>query len=198
MNQRNNQRFQETDRHIRAYFLQALEKKEIAKITVREICEAVGINRSSFYLHYPDVYALLEAVCTEVGKELFEGFDEAARHTQNYFDSEYLITLLYHVRKHHMLYRAYIEHVGMKTIDRGYDALFETVFKPWFRSMGIVSERRMIYHFVFVKTGFFSVLGKWLEYECAEPPEEMAQIILQSLAPIPEGLPVLPGLKKQA
>lgn len=34
--------------------------REPAKITVQEICAHVGINRSSFYLHYRDVYDLLE------------------------------------------------------------------------------------------------------------------------------------------
>lgn len=28
-----------------------LEKKEFSYITVKEICEAAGVNRSTFYLH---------------------------------------------------------------------------------------------------------------------------------------------------
>ena len=62
MNQKNNQRFQDTDRRIREYFLSALSEREITKITVQEICAHVGINRSSFYLHYKDVYDLLDAM----------------------------------------------------------------------------------------------------------------------------------------
>ena len=33
-------------------FLALLEKKEFAYITVKEICEKAGVNRSTFYLHY--------------------------------------------------------------------------------------------------------------------------------------------------
>ena len=194
MNQRNNQRFQETDRRIRAYFVQALEEKEIGKITVREICEAVGINRSSFYLHYPDVYALLETLCREIGAELFEDFAKAAEHSQQYFSDAYLLVLLQHVRRHYKLYRAYIANVGMAQIDQGYQMLFEDIFKPYFRRLGMESERKMEYYFVYVKAGFVAVLSKWMQYGCAESPEEVAQIIRQSMPLLPEDLPAMTGL----
>lgn len=32
--------------------LALLEKKEFAYITIRELCAAAGVNRSTFYLHY--------------------------------------------------------------------------------------------------------------------------------------------------
>ena len=41
-------------------FLALLDKKNFAYITVKEICEAAGVNRSTFYLHYTDIYDLLE------------------------------------------------------------------------------------------------------------------------------------------
>ena len=194
MNQKNNQRFQETDQRIREYFVTALEEKEISKITVREICEAVGINRSSFYLHYQDVYALLETICNEIGKELFDDFGQINDESGLYFSGEYLLAILRHVKKHYRIYRAYISNVGMSRIDRGYQILFEDVFKPYFRKLGIESEHRMEYHFAYVKAGFFAVLGKWVQYDCVETPEELAEIIKQSMPPIPENLPGMNGI----
>ena len=194
MNQRNNQRFQETDQRIREYFVKALEEKEISKITVREICEAVGINRSSFYLHYQDVYALLEALCNEVGKELFEDFAEVHDEAQHYFSGPYLLVLVRHVKKHYKLYRAYVSNVGMAQIDKGYQILLEDVFKPYFRKLGIESEHEMEYRFMYVKAGFFAALGQWMRYDCAESPEVFAEIIKQSMPPIPEDLPGIDGI----
>ena len=43
-------------------FLGLLEKKDIQYITVKEICEAAGVNRSTFYLHYTDIYTMLETI----------------------------------------------------------------------------------------------------------------------------------------
>lgn len=194
MNQKNNQRFQETDKRIRDFFVKSLEEKNISQITVREICEGVGINRSSFYLHYQDIYAVLEAVCEEIGKEMFEDFNEAALHSQLYFSKEYLLVVLQHVRKHYTLYRAYVENVGMQQIEKGYQILFTEIFKPYFRRLGIESEHRMEYYFQFIKAGFFAVIGQWMRYDCEESPEEMVEIIFQTMAPIPEGLPGMEGI----
>ena len=40
-------------------FLELLEEKDFAYITVKEICEKAGVNRSTFYLHYETVNDLL-------------------------------------------------------------------------------------------------------------------------------------------
>ena len=40
-------------------FLQLLAQKPVQSITVKELCQAAGVNRGTFYLHYRDVYELL-------------------------------------------------------------------------------------------------------------------------------------------
>lgn len=40
-------------------FLKLLEEKDFSYITVKEICEKAGVNRSTFYLHYERVNDLL-------------------------------------------------------------------------------------------------------------------------------------------
>ncbi|MBQ3427955.1 MAG: TetR/AcrR family transcriptional regulator [Clostridia bacterium] len=37
-----------------------LEKKDLNRITVKELCEYADMNRGTFYLHYLDIYDLLE------------------------------------------------------------------------------------------------------------------------------------------
>ena len=41
---------------IRETFINLLEKKNINKITVSEICKEADINRATFYRYYLDVY----------------------------------------------------------------------------------------------------------------------------------------------
>lgn len=40
-------------------FLELLSQKDFVFITVKEICEKAGVNRSTFYLHYEMVADLL-------------------------------------------------------------------------------------------------------------------------------------------
>ena len=52
-----------TKQAITQAFIQLAAKKPLEKITVRDIVDACGINRNTFYYHFQDIYAVLEAIC---------------------------------------------------------------------------------------------------------------------------------------
>ena len=45
---------------IQHEFGELLKKKQLKQVTVRELCDKVGIARNTFYYHYNDVYDLAE------------------------------------------------------------------------------------------------------------------------------------------
>lgn len=51
-------------RDAKAEFLTAFwklyEKKELEKISIRELCQTAGYNRTTFYVYYDDIYDLLD------------------------------------------------------------------------------------------------------------------------------------------
>lgn len=51
-----------TKQAIMNTFLRLLEEKPLAKITVQEIITECQISRNTFYYHYGDIYALLDAL----------------------------------------------------------------------------------------------------------------------------------------
>ena len=51
-----------TDRDINEAFLKLLQEKSFEKITVGDIIAEAMVNRSTFYQHYPDKYAVLETL----------------------------------------------------------------------------------------------------------------------------------------
>lgn len=48
-----------------------LEKKDFEYITVKEICDKAGVNRSTFYLHYETLADLLEETAQYVLKNFY-------------------------------------------------------------------------------------------------------------------------------
>lgn len=52
-----------------------METKSINDITVRELADAVDINRSTFYLHYRDIYDMAEHIEDNLIKEFTEKLD---------------------------------------------------------------------------------------------------------------------------
>ncbi|MCD8118042.1 MAG: TetR/AcrR family transcriptional regulator [Lachnospiraceae bacterium] len=63
MQEKENQRIMLTKRLLKESLIRLMQKKDIQSITVKELCEDSGINRSTFYNHYgrpSDVLADLE------------------------------------------------------------------------------------------------------------------------------------------
>ncbi len=53
-------RAKKTEKAFIAALFVLLEKKELNKITIKELCEEADMNRSTFYLHYYDIYDLMD------------------------------------------------------------------------------------------------------------------------------------------
>ena len=67
------------ERIIDAYF-EALKNKRYDKITVSSLIKKAGVNRSTFYRYFIDIYDLYDSVCDETAKEIissikFENLD---------------------------------------------------------------------------------------------------------------------------
>lgn len=70
MNVKNNKRRLETQQKIEAAFCEKLQHKSLQQIEVSEICETAQIERSTFYAHHTDVYALAESYCQKIEREV--------------------------------------------------------------------------------------------------------------------------------
>ena len=58
-------RIQKTQTAIKNAFRELRAQKSVEKITVKELCQRAQINKSTFYAHYGDIYALSEAMQAE-------------------------------------------------------------------------------------------------------------------------------------
>ena len=47
-----------------------MEQKSVKEVTVKELTDLVNINRSTFYLHYTDIYHMLESIENELFEEI--------------------------------------------------------------------------------------------------------------------------------
>ena len=56
MNTKNNKRKRESRAKIESVFVELLQANELNQITVSDICSLAGLNRSTFYANYVDIY----------------------------------------------------------------------------------------------------------------------------------------------
>lgn len=72
MNTNNNQRHQDTIVAIEEAFVSLLNEKELKDISVSVLCEKAGINRSTFYDNYTDIFALANFYAERIEKSVAE------------------------------------------------------------------------------------------------------------------------------
>ena len=76
MNTPNNKRRKESQRKMEAVFVQLLQERAINQITVTDICKGAGVNRTTFYANYQDIYALADAVKKHLEEDVQELYRE--------------------------------------------------------------------------------------------------------------------------
>ncbi len=67
-----------TRKAIMEAFLKLLDEKPLSKITIRDIVDECGINRNTFYYHFADIPALLEAIVREETDRVISGHSDVA------------------------------------------------------------------------------------------------------------------------
>ena len=70
MQKKTDRRVRKTKSQLKTGLAQLMREKSIREITVKELVDAVDINRSTFYLHYSDIPGLLAEVENEMMEEM--------------------------------------------------------------------------------------------------------------------------------
>lgn len=55
---------------IKREFIKLLEEKSVSKITVKDIVDACGVNRNTFYYHFDSIPDLVEEIVSDITKEI--------------------------------------------------------------------------------------------------------------------------------
>ena len=50
---------------IEKVFIEMLQRKKLSEISVSDICKLAGLNRTTFYANYTDIYGLADAIRKE-------------------------------------------------------------------------------------------------------------------------------------
>ncbi len=159
-------------------FLTLLEKKDFAYITVKEICEAAGVNRSIFYLHYETMADLLSESVSHMNEQFLTYMKKDSQTFVTKLrdcplDELYLITPEYltpylgYIEQHKWLFRTATENAAVLGMDKSYDRMFRHVFTPILDRYGIPQQDRR-YIMAFYIQGLMAIISEWLRNDCAD------------------------------
>ena len=66
---------------LKQALIELLQKKDMDRISIKELCETAGINRSTFYTYYDTQHELLEEIEDDILKELIVRFQNLSPET---------------------------------------------------------------------------------------------------------------------
>lgn len=172
-----------------------LEKKDFEYITVKEICDKAGVNRSTFYLHYEAMTDLLEETSQYVLKNFYiqtcevddfntpDGEHGIAKHIQEAsLDDLYLVTPKYlepyllFVRKNKRLFRTSLQYYELFKWDSTYEYMYKYIFSPILDRFG-QPENVKTYLVSFYINGLIAIVNQWIMTDCTESISELMNII---------------------
>lgn len=162
MNTKNNRRRRQSVERLETMFMDLLQEMELREIAVADLCKRCGLNRSTFYANYLDIFDMAEKVRKRLEEEVVFLFDP-----ENISGSDYL-NLFRHMRENRLRYLTYFRLGGSRYDAERYDrGLAQRYF----------DQRYVHYHMEFFRGGFDAIVKMWLDNGCRETPEEMAEII---------------------
>lgn len=172
-------RIEKTRELIESNFFLLLQKKDISKITVTEICKMANIGRGTFYLHFQDTYDLYDKMEIKLCRDLVQIFEEAYPTAKK----EQQIILLEHLTE-------YIEtrkdiFLSFSRKDHG-QALFERIRRIFNEKVlwevpRLYKSEYDVIESEFIVSGIIGVLQKWILNDMKMTREELTKYLSKVL-----------------
>ncbi len=164
---------------LKESFIKLLGEKEIAKISIKEICEDADINRATFYAHYSDQYDLMRSI----ENELLENVDSyLAEYTQSKADSNLvgMIEKIFdYIKENAPLCKLLLSERGDLDIQKRIMMLvYEKNISELTRD-GATSKEDADYIYSFTITGCVGVIQKWLDEDMKKSARFMAEMLVK-------------------
>ena len=164
-----------------------LEKKDLEYITIKEICDTAGVNRSTFYLHYENTSDLLKETTRYIlDKHLkyyeidTQGialqFENCKREELLFVTDRYLSPYLTFIKDNQRLLKVSIRQFHSMHMDEVYGKMFEHIFSPILARFSVPEAERS-YIMKFYLTGVFAIIMEWINKGCSDDMDAVIKII---------------------
>ena len=166
MNTPNNKRKKESIERIEKVFISLLQTNELNEISVSDICKLAGLNRTTFYANYTDIYGLADSIRDKLEHNLSDLYQNEI--TRGFNSNDYL-KLFRHIKDNQIFYKTYFK--------LGYDDSYKIITYDINLARQHFENRFIEYHMEFFKSGITKIIKLWLQNGCKESPEDMYEII---------------------
>lgn len=173
-------RIRKTRKQLKDCLISLLKTKRIQDITVRELTEMADLNRGTFYLHYKDVFDLLEQTETELLEKLNSVIqkhraEELLDRPFNIFHEVY--TLVY---ENASLVEILLgENGDLNFLNRMKQIMRDKCLHDWMEVFRAGNPAIFDAYFSFIVSGCVGLVQYWLKTGMKETPQQLARLTEQ-------------------
>ncbi len=158
-----------------------LEQKDYDAITVKEVCQKAGVNRSTFYLHYESMNDLLEETVDMINGRFKASLScvPAGDPSKVVLTSEkYLRPYLGFIKENMRAYKVIHQKDHLFNSQKTFESFYQSIFSPALTHFG-VKESEKKYVFAFYTQGTVAIIGKWLDDNCRDDIDLIIDLIMR-------------------
>lgn len=168
--------------------IKLLDKKPFDYITVKEICQEAGVNRSTFYLHYENTVELLEEAIEYTNDEFLSYFKDADESFISNMNSKsddelllitpsYLKPYLKYIKENKALHSSGVLKSAYMKPNKKFEKMAKHIFYPIMERLK-VEENKRDYILAYYTHGVIAIVEQWLKNDCKESIDEICDIII--------------------
>ena len=176
MEPKENRSIQRTQALLKDGLMALMQQKPIQKISVRELTDSVNLNRGTFYLHYKDIYDLMEQIETDMLQEFQE-----INHTHKFSEMNgtpypLLVDLFRFLKKNAEFGRILlIENRDQTFVDKLKNILRERCLTDWAQMFENTNPELYSFYSSYVLSGCIGIIETWLRDGTVQSPKVMAE-----------------------
>ena len=167
--------------------LSLLEKKPFEYVTISELCEEAGVNRSTFYLHYENTADLLKEATAYVldnfssyfsvdMESITSKYANCDLQELNFINEKYLHPYLSFIKENQRLFAAVLSQPTTFDSKAIFQRLFDDVFNPILDRFHYPRDEQH-YVMMFYLNGITAIITEWLKEDCRKNIADISEII---------------------
>ena len=168
-----NQRVVLTKKLLKSSLIEMLQTQSIYRISIRELCENAGINRSTFYKYYGNQFDLLN----EMEEDLLINIEETLTSVEGY-NQNVLEQIISYLEKDIDFIRLLLNSNVDPEFPKNLMSMAPIQQKKK-NQMTDLPEAEQDYYYRFLLFGCYEIVRTWINKEDRESPKAIAELILK-------------------
>ncbi len=165
---------------LKESFIHLLEKKDISKITIKEICANADINRATFYAHYSDQYDLMRKIEDELLDNISDYLYEYTHKDPAKIDTVRMVERIFeYIKENARLCKLLLSERGDLHFQKKIMMLIYEKNIDYLTSGGFISKEEAEFIYSYTITGCVGVIQRWLDDDMPQSTRLMAEVLVK-------------------